>query len=95
MWNSEVKRQQKFLMQVLINITDERKPERIPPWKEAIQMVQNFTNNTNLTSLDDWPEGAMRGDPIILHFEPEFEEGQRGVSETKFMSTMVEVINLY
>ena len=58
-------------------------------------MVQNFTNNTNLTSLDDWPEGAMRGDPIILHFEPEFEEGQRGVSETEFTSTMVEVSNLY
>ena len=79
----------------MINITDPFKIERIPPWEEALQMVQNFTNNTNLTSLDDWPEGAMRGDPIILHFEPEFEEGQRGVSETKFMSTMVEVSNLY
>ena len=45
--------------------------------------------------MADWPEGAMRGDPIILHFEPEVEEGQRGVSETEFTSTMVEVSNLY
>ena len=60
-------------------------------WQEAIGLAQNATNNTNLTSLDNWPEDAMMGEPIIGLFEPEFEEGQRGVSETQFKSTMVDV----
>ena len=64
-------------------------------WQEAINYAVNATNNTNITSLDDWPEDAMRGEPIIgLVFEPEFEECQRGVSETPFFSTMLEVSKL-
>lgn len=54
-------------------------------------MAQNVTNNTNITSLDDFPDGVLPGEPIILHFLPEFAEGQRGISEELYYSTMVEL----
>ena len=60
-------------------------------WAEAITLAVNATNNTNITSLDDYPNGTMIGEPLIGLFDPEFDEGKRGVSETPYFSTMVEV----
>ena len=44
-----------------------------------------------MTSLDDFPEGILIGEPIIGLLEPKdmFEDGQRGVSETTFYATEV------
>ncbi len=57
-------------------------------------MARNVSNNTNITSLDDFPEGVLLGEPIIGLFVPDFEEGQVGVSEEVYLSTMVEVTQL-
>ena len=66
-----------------------------PHWNTLIGLAQNLTNNTNLTSLDDFPEGILVGEPIIGLLEPKdmFEEGQRGVPKenTNYTSTMIEV----
>ena len=62
-----------------------------PLWADLVLQAQNATNSTNTTSLDDFPEGILPGEPIITLVQPEFEEGQRGVSEEQYYSTMVEV----
>ena len=62
-----------------------------PIWTETIEMARNVSNNTNITSLDDFPDGVLLGEPIIGLLEPEFEEGQKGVTEDPFLSTMAEL----
>ena len=44
-----------------------------------------------MTSLDNFPEGLLIGDPIIGLFEPKdmFENGKRGISETTYYTTKV------
>ena len=46
-----------------------------------------------MTSLDDFPEGILIGEPIIGLLEPKdmFEDGQRGVSESTFYATEVQL----
>ena len=63
---------------------------------DVVNITQIATNNTNITSLDDFPEGVLTGEPIIGLLEPKdmFEEGKRGIVEdadTEYFSTMVEV----
>ena len=50
-----------------------------------------MANNSNLTSLDNFPEGLLIGDPIIGLFELKdmFEDGKRGTSETTYYTTKV------
>ena len=62
-----------------------------PRWADLVVLAQNMTNNTNITSLDNYPDGILPGEPIITLLQPDFEEGQRGISETTYFSTMVEV----
>lgn len=62
-----------------------------PMWADLVIQAQNVSNNTNITSLDDFPDGILPGEPIITILQPEFEEGQRGVTEEKYHTTMVEV----
>lgn len=62
-----------------------------PLWNETIEMSALVLNNTNVTSLDEFPEGLLPGPPILEHFLPDFEEGQMGVSDEDFYSTFVEV----
>ena len=44
-----------------------------------------------MTSLDNFPEGLLLGEPIIglLEQKDMFEDGKRGLSETKFYTTNV------
>ena len=44
-----------------------------------------------MTSLDNFPEGILLGEPIIglLEQKDMFENGKRGISETKFYTTQV------
>lgn len=64
-----------------------------PIWIDLIDMAQNVTGNngTNVTSLDDFPDAILPGEPIITLLQPEFEPGKRGISTTSYYSTMVEV----
>ncbi len=61
-----------------------------PKWTELIAIANNASNGTNATSLDNFPSGIMVGEPIIGLLDPT-PEGSRGVSDTTYFSSMVQV----
>ena len=81
-----------YVRSIAMNFTQGANVLNSDVWNETIVMTAVMMNNTNITSLDDFPAGILPGPPILEHFMPPFEEGQMGVSEEEdYYSTFVEV----